>query len=734
MTYKEIELLHQKICDNILSRHLKVAFDRLGRLINLLQSGEWMDKKREMETTYQYMLQYMIEGINDPEQAKIYNRLRVSALETADLVKEQLILREPSSPLYMREKLIFSNSEIVSELASHNANVSLAGLLEESLNTSGKSVEFSRNHEKMLNSVFNYFWMAEKYKEKEAELARLIFENKEIEFSDKCVIVSAITLSLMRTFDEKKFEILLDVYNDPDEQVKQRAFIGFVLCSYIYNKRIQLYDTIINRIRLLISDKSFVQNLQVVMLQFVRSKETEKITKKITEDFIPEMAKISPFIQEKMNLKDLMKDENSLSDKNPEWQEILDKAGITDKVQQFAELQMEGADVFMSTFSSMKNFPFFSEISNWFLPFTNHSSVAEIFNKEKQPGLPEAVMKSYFLCNSDKYSLVFSILQMPRNIRDTMVQSLKMESEQMEEVKKDEELLAQSAKGENISNQYIQDIYRFFKLYRRRGDFQDLFNTKLDLYNLFFIKEIENSDKLLRTVAEVYFSKDFYDDAVEIFEKLLQKDNLNMELYQKIGYCYQKKGDYEKALSFYKKADMIKPDSLWNLKKIAFCYRSLKDLESALNYYLQVEKQSPDDLGVQLSIGHCYLEQKLYNEALQVFFKIEYLAPDNRKVWRPIAWCSFITGKLEQADKYYSKIGEKDRNHHDWINLGHVAWCFKDRKNALLFYAKGLELMNNDMNSFLHILKEDIPFLVENGINKDEIPIFLDKFRYEESK
>jgi len=734
MTYADIEVLHQKICDYILSRHLKVAFDKLGNLIESLQSGEWMDRKRELEIAYQYMLQYMMEGIDDPEQLKIYNQLRVSAMETADLVREQLMLREPSSPIYARENTLSQNAEIVLELASHNANVSLAGLLEESLNTAGKSVEFSKNHEKTLAAVFRHFWLTEKYKEKEVELIRSIFENKEIEFSDKCVIISAITLSLMRTFDEAKFEMLLDIYNDTDEQIKQRAFIGFILCSYTYNRRIQLHENIMNRFRLLISENAFVQNLQVILLQFVRSKETEKITKKLTEEFIPEMVKISPFIQEKMNLKDLMKDENLLSDKNPEWQEVLDKAGITDKIQQFAELQMEGADVFMSTFSSMKHFSFFNEISNWFMPFTNHSSIAETLKKESLPGFLEAITKNFFLCNSDKYSLIFSIFQMPQNIRDTMVQSLKIESEQMEEIKKDEELLAQSTKAENISNQYIQDIYRFFKLYRKKSDFKDPFNTQLDLYNLFFIKEIENSEKLLRTIGEAYFNKDFYDDATAIFENLLQKDEFNVDINQKTGYCYQKKGDYEKALSYYQKADMIKPDSLWNLRKIAFCYRSLKDSETALKYYLQIEKQLPDDMGVQLSIGHCYLEQKMYNEALQVFFKVEYLAPANQKVWRPIAWCSFITGKLEQAGKYYRKIDENERNHHDWINLGHVTWCFKDRKNALLFYQKALESMNYDINSFLRILKEDAPFLVENGINKNEIPIFLDKLRYEVSK
>jgi tetratricopeptide (TPR) repeat protein len=734
MTYTEIELLHQKICDYILSRHLKVAFDKLGNLIESLQSGEWMDRKRELETAYQYMLQYMMEGADDPEQLKIYNRLRVSAMETADLVREQLMLRQVSSPIYARENNLPENSEIILELESHSANVSLAGLLEESLNTEGKSVEFSKNHEKMLTGVFRHFWLMEKYREKEVELVSTIFENPEIDFSDKSVIISAVTLSLMRTFDEKKFEILLDIYNETDEQLKQRAFIGFILCSYIYNRRIQLYDNLINHIRTLISDNAFVQNLQVVLLQFIRSKETEKITKKLTEEFIPEMVKISPFIQEKMNLKDLMQDENLLSDKNPEWQEMLDKTGITDKIQQFTELQMEGADVFMSTFSSMKHFPFFSEISNWFMPFTNHSSIAEALKKNNKPGLLDALSKNYFLCNSDKYSLIFGISQMPENAKETIIHSMKLESEQIEELKKDEELLAQSTKAEHISNQYIQDIYRFFKLYRRKSEFKDPFNTPLDLYNLFFIKEIEDSDKLLRTIGEAYFNKDFYDDAVTIFENLLRKEEFNVDMNQKAGYCYQKKGNYRKALSYYLKADMLKPESLWNLRKIAFCYRSLKDSETALKYYLQIERKLPDDMAVQLSIGHCYLEQKMYNDALQVFFKVEYLAPANQKVWRPIAWCSFITGKLEQAAKYYQKIDESERNHHDWINLGHVTWCFKDRKNALIYYKKALETMNYDINSFLRILKEDAPFLVENGINRNEIPIFLDKLRYEINK
>ncbi|MCB9018605.1 MAG: hypothetical protein H6544_08455, partial [Prevotellaceae bacterium] len=68
MTHKEIETIHKEICDSVLSRHIKIAFDKLTILTNLLQIGEWSDKKMELETTYKYMLQYVTLGIADPEQ------------------------------------------------------------------------------------------------------------------------------------------------------------------------------------------------------------------------------------------------------------------------------------------------------------------------------------------------------------------------------------------------------------------------------------------------------------------------------------------------------------------------------------------------------------------------------------------------------------------------------------------------------------------------------------------
>ena len=48
------------------------------------------------------------------------------------------------------------------------------------------------------------------------------------------------------------------------------------------------------------------------------------------------------------------------------------------------ELQLEGADVYMSTFAALKSYPFFREVQNWFYPFSKQQS--DVIKQLKQEG------------------------------------------------------------------------------------------------------------------------------------------------------------------------------------------------------------------------------------------------------------------------------------------------------------------------------------------------------------
>ena len=432
------------------------------------------------------------------------------------------------------------------------------------------------------------------------------------------------------------------MYETEKNEINQRALIALLINFYRYDSLMQFYPAIVGRLKILNENPGFKRNLERIIIQFIRSKETEKIQQKIKDEIIPEMIKISPNLKDKINLDSLMDDSIS-DDKNPEWEEIFkDSPGLMDKMEEFSELQMEGADVFIGSFSMLKLFPFFNEISNWFMPFfadnpqiTQGIDLGDDLNKN----FVETIDSAPILCNSDKYSFCFSIQNLPVENREFMAQGMKAEMDQFKEIEKDEEMVVPGKKAEFISNQYIQDLYRFYKLHPRKSGFEDIFNWRFDFHNSETIGSILKEDpKILRNIAEYYFGKNYFDEAVEIYNYLLTLEKSG-EIYQKVAFCYQKMGIYKKALDNYRKAELYELNKLWNQKKIALCYRNLKQPAMALEYYRQAEKLDPENLNIQLSIGNCLLELNQFDEALKCYFKVEYLSPGNKKVWRPIGWC-----------------------------------------------------------------------------------------------
>ncbi|MFW5830641.1 MAG: tetratricopeptide repeat protein [Prolixibacteraceae bacterium] len=180
----------------------------------------------------------------------------------------------------------------------------------------------------------------------------------------------------------------------------------------------------------------------------------------------------------------------------------------------------------------------------------------------------------------------------------------------------------------------------------------------------------------------------------------------------------------------YLKAELYELNKLWNLKKIALCYRNLKQPDKALEYYKQVENLDPDNLNNQLNIAHSLLEMNRYEEALRGYFKVEYLAPGNKKVWRPIGWCSFLAGKKEQAEKYFQKLLKDEANKHDLMNMGHVQWSLGKRKEALDYYKQSISKAGFSEAEFLDVFDEDLPHLLNQGVDKNDVPIMLDQLRY----
>ena len=736
MTEKELDIQYASICHHLTERRLKPAFDSIKVLINETAQPLFLDEWRNLDQTYHYMLQYTVEGIRDPERQKIYRNLIVSAFELLDTIYDAARYKFSSSLEYEKKRTFISNinfETLLVELESRELDDDLDALLSGTdLKRDAEQTGETELQAKFV-TLFYHIWLKNKLNNEEKSFLQEFYKNDLISVPYKSFITSALMMSSLRFFDENKFSILFEAYETEATEVNQRALVALVLAFFQYDERLAFYPSVTGRLTLLSENPEFVRKLEAVVIQLIRSKETEKIQKKIRDEIIPEMIKISPNLKDKMNLDSLM-DDSFGEDKNPEWEKIFEDApGLMNKMEEFSEMQMEGADVFMSSFSMLKMFPFFNELSNWFMPFfASNPSVSKILDltDDVNSRFIKAIDVAPVLCNSDKYSFCFSLQNLPAENREFMAEGMKAEMDQFNELQDDEELTDPGKKAGFISNQFIQDLYRFYKLHPRKGGFEDIFSWPFDFHHKSVLGSIiRENDTVLRNIAEYYFSKNYYREAAQVF-KLLLKQEKSGELYQKLGYCYQRINNYEKALETYKKAELFDLNRKWNLNKIALCYRNLKQPQKALEYYREAEKLDEENLNIQLNIGHCLLELGEYEQALKSYFKVEYLKPGNKKVWRPIGWCSFVVGKKEQAEKYFQKLLEDEPNKHDLMNMGHVQWSLSNRKGALEYYKRSITQTEFTEREFFEVFGEDQHHLINQGVDREDVPIMLDQLRY----
>lgn len=720
MTPQEINKAYNRIIGSLDSKELKNAFDFIQSLISGSREYTFQDKLNELQDTYKYMLRYRVEGIKDPMQEQIYNNLQASTYELADAIKHKVLAIESPLAFYNQRRNI--------QIQGNRSGMSYPGLFRQLKDS--HEVNNLAEYNELNIALFNKIWGSNLLSQEESSHIKEIIQDSELPYATGCQVVSALMLGLQAAFDREKLLLLFDAATHPNEEIKIRALISILITLYTYRKRTALYPRIEDRLATLAEAPDFTKAIRTITLRFILARETEKITKKLQDEIIPEMMKLSPKISNKINLKDFSPEQ--LGDEmNPEWENLFSDSALGKKMEEFSELQQEGADVMHSTFVHLKNFPFFRDLSNWLLPFIpEHSSFSNFSDQsEGERQLLDSMSLAPFMCNSDKYSLYFSMMQMPVEARKMMMGQFSSQATEMIQ-QTQEELISKRGKLEIVTGQYIQDLYRFFKLYPGHLDFNDIFSMPLDFHNLAILKPYISDTETLTTIAEYYLRKNYFNDALVIFNKLAETEINSDILFQKIGYCMQMEGDLKGALNAYLRADLINSESKWVIRRIAGCYRSLKQPEEALKYYHRYEALNPDNLTVQISIGHCHLELKNYNEALKCFFKVDYLDNKSHKAWRPIAWCSFLTGKYDQARNYYKKILENQPNAQDLLNAGHTEWALQNIKGALAFYKKAVELADGDFFKFKELFNQDIQDLLIAGIEEKDVALMLDELRY----
>lgn len=704
---KEQEIVNRanKISNLLIESRLKEALYLLEEQINEISDWSVSSRFEEVKIAYSYMLQYFAQGVKDDQRESLYRRLIGKTILLSDDALRVALINNSQSIFYRQlRKEAYGDIEkyrMILESNTEKPNIVL--------------------HEQTITNLFSYIWTSGLWQSKDVEEVSFFLESPLVNEQDAALITSAITMSLLQRFDPKKFMILGIASRNISYDVSVRALTGLMISGMKYDAIIPYFSEISGQLKILSEVPEVVERIRTIQIALLMCRETQKIDRKMREEIIPTML-------HNPKLGNMMIEDMERDDQNPDWEQ-WNNNDFKDKIIEMTELQMEGADVYMSTFSSLKGYPFFREVSNWLRPFSfDQPDVAKSIGSIKIADSPivKAIFNSDVFCNSDKYSFCLTFSQIPEEQRNMIFNQLESQNDSDEDIITPS--VSVSKRIEALSKQYIQDLYRFFKLFPNSSEFYDPFSEDLNMLNCISLSPLLNNNFTKRTIAEFLLKKEYFAEAAEVFnsiEKEEKNKDIDYQFYQKMGYAFQRCHKYSSALDCYCRADIMQPDNLWTMRHSAQCYRILGNPQKALDTLNHAELFDSENLSLQIQIGECLVDLKQYKEALSRFFKVEFLKPNMVKAWRAIAWCAFLSDKIEQATKYYDRLVSQSKPlAQDYLNAGHVAWTQGEINKAASMYKKCINMEGKD--KFKIELDTDFSILQEKGIEKSDYPLMLD--------
>ncbi len=706
MSNNEINKIIKEISSLIDTKLFALAFVRLRLLLKELQQWWAISRCEELESIFTQMLRYTLGDYEDPDRSRIVSQLQDDLYLLLDDIEDAIKAKFSATYDYQQRRTenisTLDWSDIVNFLRTNEA-------------------PYTEQKTEILSKAFRITWLDSRLTEERYNQLLTFFTNKDIELTAQQMLLSALMLKGLRVYDSIVVTLFITLSHVEEPRLRARAIVGLLMILSYYQSRIARNNELISKLQSLFADGDFIADSEKAYKYIINTFGTDKVTKKITTEIYPEIFKSGAKFQQ------MLKDEGAdiLNDEefNPKWEKaLMDDEGVSAKLREFGDMQQKGADVYMSTFSSMKGYTFFNNIAHWFMPFdVKQTDVAR--QMADMPDLLRFFAESTHICSSDKYSFFYSIAQIPVTSLKSMMTSMGADAEAIRE-----DLDSEDWKNKNNANvyavevrNYVLDLYRFYRLYPRRADFTNPFDFVVKFNKNSYLFSLLSLDTK-KTLCKYLFEVEHFCEALPIFEYLDTQQVWDAYFYQQMGYCYQQLKRWNEALDCYEKADLLETNDLWTLKRKALCYRELNLNDQLILCYESILRLKDDDILTMLNYANHNLSIEDYDKARALFYRVEYLRPNNYKAQSGIARCAFFLADYDKAMTYYDRIAQhKDFSVDDALFAGHTFWILGAKDIARDYYNRAKFLINSDVRFADRMIQEAHYFKRMNLTDEDII-------------
>lgn len=696
------------IIELLVNNQIKDAIDILQSYAIDTLNTEILAKINDISTIYRNSLEFTIAGVEDPEKEKIKNKIIIDLTELTDECRDFLLQKQSKNIFYQTKNNLYKNTFNIAESVENYILIS-------SLKSQIEVIE----EDDQLEHLFKIIVITNRLTSADVSSINSIVNSTYINSNIKCVIISALTLSNIRFFDKNKVLLIADNYYSDIKEVSVRSLFAMLFILHVYDFRINIHKELKAKVENLMLDEEFVLSLRLMMTIVIKTIDSKAATDKLKKEIIPEIRRISPELLGKIESNEI-----NPSDINPEWL-AENSNSIYEKLDELSSMQQSGFDIFIDAFSNLKRFPFFDKWSNWVMPYDENNSVILLNGDESSIRMAKVIKNILFMCNSDKYSFVLNISNLPDQQKEMLSQAIETQSENIK-IDANEDMLFKN-KEIFLIPQYVQDLYRLFKISHLKEAITDIFKLKLNFYDKPIFKPIFNEEEILQ-YADYYFKSKNYTKALAILVKL-EDSYENPRVFEKIAFCYQQQGNLQKAIEYYEKALTLGNMNLWTMQKLAYCYRSIDQKYDALRVYLEAISAHPENIPTMYSLICLYMELNNHEKALQYAYKMEYFEPTNTNIIRAIGWCKFVLGDFDVSKKYFNRLSD-NYSKTDHLNLGHIFTAKNNLSEAIHYYKLSISLYKQENKDFFKAFDDDKQYLIDNNVTQDIIDTVKDYLKY----
>lgn len=656
--------------------------------------GEEQRNIAAVRQLYELMSSYALDGASDASRTAVMARIRNSVIDIVDAYERRLYVSDSqSSSLYastLRTQQLLKNSLSLRELAN--------------------SLDADPTNKEHIRNLFNHIWLTHPLTGEDKEILENFYADTT---SDNLIArqlaVGALFLGEIMFHDDFRLSLLSSIYSQYAESQPVLALKALTaLCMaimYHAPERKVWRERLATRLSALSAVPTFHDDLKTIVIQIVRARDTERISRHITSDIIPSIIKLN---KDKIKFDPEM--DLEMLEEHPEWMEPLED---------LTRMQEEGSDIMMSTFAPLKSLPFFNDIYAWFLPFDETFVPSGTQMSDNIRGLIE---KAKHLCDSDKYSLAMAMSNIPKEMVDKMKEQLGEEFEAMNE--QTEGLSESEMSREETVRNYVRSLHRFFTLFRRKNEFPNPFVSEFSIspFRAFdTFGAIIDISALSCDAADFLFSKRYYDQALPLYLAGSVSQGKNADTLEKIAYCYQQTGDYRSALDYYNRASFLSKATKWRLRRMAACHRMLGNFDEAVKLLKQVMDMTKEPTAnLVLSLANHLSLANRNDEALPMYFRVEYLDPQSKSALRAILWLSLLEANFDRAQAYAKKIfSGMDANPEagDYINRAHLNLLTGNPRLAAKDLRKAYAMMGVSTEKFIETVNTDFRQLEASGLD-----------------